>query len=298
MRIKLFAAAAILAAMAAQAVESQPVPAAAGADLCRPRRPRARRAGRRACPGRGRRRGSTREAPECPGRAQALPDRGRCRRADSRQRRHRRPGQLSRRPAERLARPAGAARAAQRISGARAGACRIGPASCGWSRPTRSSPITAETAERLRAILREAAAAERAAANHRHRPRLPRARLAAGRERDPDLPADRRQPADLAHRPAPAGRAAALVGRARPRSSTRRPRRRARHPALVPARLHPARRGCRGDALREAGRRGGRGDPGRLPAGDRRASAPARGPGRGARPQKDDSSTPTPAQSG
>ena len=136
-------------------------------------------------------------------------------------------GQLPRRPAERLARPRRANCAtAQRIAGPRAARCRTGPASCGWSRPTPSSPISAGRAERLRAILREATPRRRAAANHRHRPRLPRPRLAARRERDPDLPADRRQPADLAHRAAPAGRAAALVGGAVARSSTRRRRRR------------------------------------------------------------------------
>ena len=67
--------------------------------------------------------------------------------------------------------------------------------------------------------------AGRAGADHRHRPRFPRPRQFARRERDPILPADRERAADLAQRAPPAGRAAALGGGAVARWSTRPPRR-------------------------------------------------------------------------
>ena len=153
-----------------------------------------------------------REAAERPAGLSPLPDRGRCGRADSRRRGYSGRGSAT----------------WSTCRTTRAGARRDsagGPNSCSWraglpNRPGELrlvapdaqiafTPAVAETAARDPARIERG---RRAAANHRHRPRLPRPGLAAGRERDPDLPADRRQPPDLAVRASPPGRAAALVG--------------------------------------------------------------------------------------
>ena len=136
----------------------------------------------------------------------------------------------------------------QRISDARRAGRRAGRASCGWSRPTRRSPSTPATAERLRAILREAA---RAGAPPRitgigrafHVP----GSLPGESETQIFLQtADER--ADLADRAAPAGRAAALGGRAgRDRRRCRR-RARAATPCSGTASPAPCPRACRGRA--------------------------------------------------
>ena len=213
MRIELSAASPPLLALAvAQPVESQPLPRRAGPDLCRSRRPRRRP--RRSPPmsasrtpsalGARRRRTSRRATP--------VPGRGRCRRADSRRRADSpaRVSYLVDLPNDSRGRPARAA-AARRDVWSSPSACRIGRRAAP-RRARRPAPLRAGDG---RAAARDPARGERrrrAAANHRHRPRLPRPRLAARRKRDPDLPADRRRPADLA-RPSCAGRARRRAGR-------------------------------------------------------------------------------------
>ena len=229
MRIKLFAAArGSCARPPPQARRIATASCRAAADLCRPRRSRAgapvaahvRIARARAAR---RERGAERR-----GRAPALPGRGRRRRADSRRRRHARRGSAissTCRTIRAAGRRESARGAANMLVLAAPGAESAGRAPAGRAR--RPAPLSRrEPPSGCARSCAKSSAARRAAANHRHRPRLPRPGLAAGRERDPDLPADRRRPPDLADRAAPPGRAAALVGRADARSSTRRRRRR------------------------------------------------------------------------
>ncbi len=146
MRIKLFAALAILAlGRAASPLNRKPFlphPALTYADLAD--LALARRSPR-ICGSRERRALGARTGAERPGRAPALPDRGRRRRADSRRRRPAGAGQLPRRPAERFARPAGPAAAPRRAAGPRPpGAESPGRAAAGRARrparPTRPRP--------------------------------------------------------------------------------------------------------------------------------------------------------------
>jgi hypothetical protein len=116
--------------------------------------------------------------------------------------------------------------------------CRAGRASsAGRARRADRLHTPERCAEQLRAILREASAAAARAAHHRHRQGLPRARLASRRERDPDLPADRRQrPVSLSvlRRPGETPRWAVALSEIVDDAA----RRRAEHPALVSPRLH------------------------------------------------------------
>ena len=179
-------------------------PAGAGADLCRSRRPRAGRAGRRPGPGRRRRRGQ--------GGARAGPQAGH--------------GPLLRRGRPGLADPLAPVAAAR--GSATSSTCRATPR--GKAPKLRkgseflllAAPVAGRPGE-LRLVAPDAqipftAGARRdpaldhprgelglaAAAHRRNRPRLPRARRDPRRERDPDLPPDRRRHPGLADRASPA----------------------------------------------------------------------------------------------
>ena len=237
MRIKLFFAAAILASALAKPLSRNRL-SRARADLCRPRRSRHRRPGRRPCPGAERERLDAELAPNVPaGHRRFLVEAdvvALIRGAGGIEGRVK----LRRRPAERFA-----AAATERMAGdrpARAESAR--PAAA--RRARRADPLHGRNRRAAARDPARSSAAERTGADHRHRPRLPRPRQPARRERDPVLPADRERAADLAERASPPRRAAALGG-GLVRDGRRGGRAaRARHVALVSPRLHPARSGC------------------------------------------------------
>ena len=260
MRIKLFAAARdSRRRLARNPLSRKRFRHRARADLCRPRRPRRRRAGRRPCPGRAAPSGSTpswrpnvpaghrrflveadvvaliRGAGGLPARVSYLVDLPN----DSRGR----PAQLA---------------AAQRMAAARARACRIARPSCGWPRPTRRSPT-----RRRRPSGCARSCARRAAADAPPRiTGIGRAfhvpgSLPGESETQIFLQTADERPISLTvlRRPGEQPRWAVRSVRDRRRGGRAAG---ARHPALVPARLHPAARACRGEPARGERRRGAR----------------------------------------
>ena len=122
---------------------------------------RSARRSSRICSVHGADRSSARDAPNVRAGLPPLPGRGRGRRADSRRRRLAPAGQLSRRPCRtiRAASPP-RLRRSERVAGPRRAACPTIRASCGCRARRPAALIRPATAERLRAIVREARAAD------------------------------------------------------------------------------------------------------------------------------------------